>query len=207
MLRATPNSGFQCRIIQDLQLLEGEIRNPNAALLSANLKKFSANLESTDVRHLTSFHAVTTVFEFFALYLMFRVCRTGLVVPQSWIDVHISRLVGIRRSLFSEALPEDSIYIYRRCLIDLTRNFSRIVSKLDPSASPETMKGFRLGIRTYPSRLLHRRNVELLSVAIINLWATGIDLPNVTGAWIGVCKVNKIKLSRLELRGLPFTRP
>ena len=206
-LRTTPNSWFQWHMIRGLRSLEGEIWNPNAASFSANLKSFSAGFESTDVRHLTSFHALTTVFEFFTLYLMLRICRTGLVIPQSWIDIHLPWFVGNRRPHSSEALPDSSIHIYRRCLMDLTRDFARMISKLDPFAWSDIRKGFRLGVRIYPSRLLHRRNVELLSVAIINLRATGIDLPNVTGAWTEVSKVNKFKLPRFELRGLPSTRP
>jgi hypothetical protein len=182
-IRSTPNSQFQCLMIQGPRSLEEEIGNPNAASFGANLKKFSAGFESIDVRHLTSFHALTTVFEFFALYLMFRICRTGLVIPQSWIDIHLPWFVGNGRSHTSEALPESSIHIYRRCLMDLTRSFARMISELDPYVLCDIRKGFRLGIRIYPSRLLHRRNVELLSVAIINLRATGVDLPNVTGAW------------------------
>lgn len=181
-------------MIQGFQSLEGEIENPHAASFSANLKKFSAGFESADVRHLTSFHALTTVFEFFTLYLMFRICRTGLVIPQSWMDIHLLWFVGNRRSLSLEALPDSSIHIYRRCLMDLARGFARMISQLDPFASSDITKGFRLGIRIYPSRLLHRRNVELLSVAIINLRATGVNLPNVTRAWTEISKVNKIKL-------------
>lgn len=70
-------------MIQGLRSLEEEIENLNATSFSANLKKFSADFESIDARHLTSFHALTIIFEFFALYLMFRICRTGLVIPQS----------------------------------------------------------------------------------------------------------------------------
>ncbi|KAL8732005.1 MAG: hypothetical protein Q9181_004094 [Wetmoreana brouardii] len=189
----TPNSRFQMHMIRGLRSLEGEIGKPNAASFSANLENFSAGFESTDVRHLTSFHALTTVFEFFALYLIFKTCRTGLVIPQSWIDIHLPWFVGNRQSLSTEALPHSSVHIYRRCLMDLMRDFARIISQLDPFASSDIRKGFRLGLRIYPSRLLHRRNVELLSVAIINLRATGVDLPNVTGTWTEVSKAFDIR--------------
>ncbi|KAI9674244.1 MAG: hypothetical protein M1829_003791 [Trizodia sp. TS-e1964] len=78
-------------------------------------------------------------------------------------------------------------------IFELMRDFARIISKLDPFVSPEIFKGFRSGTRTYPSRLLQRRNVELLSVAIINLVATGIDLLNVNRAWTEVSKVFEIR--------------
>lgn len=194
-------------MIQGLRSLEAEIWNPNAASFSANLKKFSASFQYTNTRHLTSFHALTTVFEFFALYLMFRVCRTGLLIPQSWIDIHLPWFVGHQGSLSSEALPENSIHTYRRCLMDLTRDFTRMISQLDPSASSDLWRGFRLGRHFYLSRVLHRRNVELLSVAIINLRATGVDLPSVTGVWAEVSKVNRIERFRFELQSLPSTRP
>lgn len=193
-------------MIRALRSLEGEIGNPNAASFEANLKNFSTGVKSADVRHLTSFHALTTAFEFFAVYLIFRVCRTGLVVPQSWIDIHLPRFVGNRRPHSSDTLLESSIHIYRRCLMDLTRDFAKMISGLDPFALPEIRKGFRLGIRNYPPRLLHRRNVELLSVAIVNLRGTGVDF-NVNGAWAEVCKVNETRLPRFELRDLPSTRP
>ena len=192
-------------MIQGLRSLEGEISTPNAASLSANFKRFSAGFESTDVRHLTSFHALTTVFELFALYLMFRVCRTGFVIPWSCIYMHLHWFAENQQSLSLEAAPDSSIHIYRRCLMDLTRAFARMISQLDSFVPSAIRRRFSLGIRIYPSRLLHRRNVELLSIAIVNLRATGVDLPNVTGAWTEISKVNKIKLL-FDPRGLPPNR-
>jgi hypothetical protein len=91
----------------------------------------------------------------------------------TWHQLHW--FAGDQRSLSSEALSESSIHIYRRCLMDLTRNFARIISQLDSCAPSDIRKGFRLSIRIYPSRLLHRRNVELLFIVIINLRFTDVS--------------------------------
>ena len=58
---------FQCHIIQEFRLFEKEIENSRAAFFNVNFKKFLVDFESADVRHLTSFHALTTVFELFIL--------------------------------------------------------------------------------------------------------------------------------------------
>ena len=187
----TQSTRFQQLVIRALRSLEGEVETPDAASFRANLKTFSAGFESADVRQLTSFHALTTVYEFFAVYLMFRVCRKGIIMPRSWIDAHLPWFVSNWQSRSPEASPDGTRHIYRQCLVNLTRDFARIVSGLNPSALSDISKGFRLGKRFYPSRLLHWRNVELLSLAVVNLRAVGDDLPGITEVWKEVSKVTE----------------
>lgn len=174
-------------MVRGLQSLEGEIANPNTASFSANLNVFLDGLAHADHRHLTSFHALTTVFEFFALYLILRIRPTILVIPQSWIDIHLSWFVRNGQLLFPQASPKSSIQTYGQCLIDLTRRFTTTISRLQAP----TFEGFRQGIRAYPFRLLHLRNVEFLSVAIVNLHATSLHLPRLTQVYAEVSKVSR----------------
>lgn len=205
-LRHAFNSQFQCYMIQKLRSLEKEIENPHAAFFSVNFKKISIVFEFADVRHLTFFHVLIIVFEFFALYLMFRICRTGFFIFQFWINIHLPWFFENRRSFFSEVLSDSNIHIYKKCLINLTRDFVRMISRLNSFAFFDITKGFCLNIRIYLSRLFHRRNVEFLSVAIINLRTIDINLSNVTRAETEIFKMNKIKLPGFDFRNLSSIR-
>lgn len=190
-LRWTPDSNLQLHMTTGLIYLENELNRPDAACFHRNLDKFSAAIQNSDVRHLASFHAITTVFEFFALYLMLRTCRLGIVLPQSWIDIHMPRILGNGQTYSASSVPANSRPKYRSSLANVIHFFAMLLSRLDPYAVPEVAKGFRFGKRTYPSRLLHRRNVELLSIANINLRTAGTYSPDLDAASKHISRVSE----------------
>lgn len=152
---------FQQHQIWTLQNLENSIGNPGASAFQECLRQFISPLAFADPMQFSSFHSVTTVFEFITAYLIFRSCPIAVLVPQSWIDIH---LPWFGQCLLATDVPNSDLRIYASSLLELITCFCRLLSS-DSLSSPV----FRLGVSNYPSRLLHRRNIELLALAIVNL--------------------------------------
>ncbi|ERF74596.1 hypothetical protein EPUS_00726 [Endocarpon pusillum Z07020] len=71
---------IQLRQLRVLRSLEGNIENPNPSAFRQSLRQFTSQILLVDVRQFLSFHSVTTVFEFFAAYLIIRSRRVALVL-------------------------------------------------------------------------------------------------------------------------------
>lgn len=178
----------------------------------SNLEAFLTGLDRAEIRYLTSFHAVTAVFEFFTLYLVsspssnflseyftddslktFLTCPRAFVVPQSWADMHLLWVAAHP----SATLPEWKRYIYQQCLLQLVVGFCRILSRLDEAFNNDPDFGFCFGGRRYPQWLLQRRNAELLAIAIINLGSTNTLVRGFADAWVRArevrCQPRRIK--------------
>ncbi|OCL09185.1 hypothetical protein AOQ84DRAFT_221144 [Glonium stellatum] len=170
----------QLQTVWVLSCLEGDISIQNAPIFKSNLEAFLTGLDCTEIRYLTSVHAVTAVFEFFTLYLIFLTCPRAFVVPQSWADMHLPWVAAHP----SATLSESKRYIYQECLIQLVVGFCRILSRLDKAFNNDPDFSFCFGGRGYPRWILQQRNAELLAIAIINLGSTNILVHGFRDAWM-----------------------
>jgi hypothetical protein len=146
----------------------------DASTFRDSLDLFTDFLHVVAVDNYRSFHAVTTVFEYFAAYLISRCCRVAFLLPQSWIDFHFPWFAQGLANQPTYRLHPQEIDIYAKSLLHLIACFGRLLSLLRDFPG----QGFSLGLRTYPFRLLHRRNAELLALGIINL---GFSHPRIDG--------------------------
>lgn len=155
----------QQQILRHLQDLEHNMGMSDASAFNQTLQQFKSQLCRADITHFSSFHSVATLFEFFTTYLTLRSCRFAVLLPQSWIDLHIARLAPEGQSLLAKEVADAEKQVYASGLVELTMCFCELLSRLN--RLPDT--NFRFGRSPYPSRLLHLRNTELLGLAIINL--------------------------------------
>lgn len=72
ILRATPDSYSNSMRYKRFDCSNAN-PNPNVSSFNENQRNFSTGFEATDGEYLSSFSAVATVFEFFALCLIFRI--------------------------------------------------------------------------------------------------------------------------------------
>lgn len=171
--------------LRALQNLEKNVGNPDASAFQETLRRFTFQLSLADIKQLSSFHSVTTVFEFFTAYLILRSCPVALVIPQSWIDIHLPWFAHFGQSLLAGEAPSRDLRIYANGLLELTTCFCKLLSRLGSLPGP----GFRLGVSNYPSRLLHRRNTELLALAIVNLGFSNAGVDGFKQVLERVCQV------------------
>lgn len=167
---------FQLHQLRALEQLEHGVGNQDASAFRESLRRFTSELPCANIEQFSSFHSLTTVFEFFAAYLVFRSCRVAVLIPQSWIDFH---LPWFGQSLIAEEIPSRELHIYGSSLVELTICYCELLSNLTSLPSPR----FRLGKSDYPSRLLHRRNVELLAIAIVNLGYSNAGAEGFKNGW------------------------
>lgn len=153
--------GFQLHEIWALKVLEHAMGTADASSFEAHLRQFIRELPLAEVANYASFHSVTTMFEFFTAYLVFRCCRVAVIVPQSWIDIHLPWFSRMIQSQPENVASNREANIYAGCLLELIMCFCQLLS---PPVSR-----FRLGLSHYPSRLLHQRNAQLVALAIVNL--------------------------------------
>lgn len=77
----------------------------NASSLRDNLMTFLGNIDKIEVPALSTLHSLTAVFEYLATYLLLKTCVTACVIPNSWIDLHVTSISKAIHSL--EPLQED----------------------------------------------------------------------------------------------------
>jgi hypothetical protein len=157
---------FQRREILALKELECAMGTADASTFQAHLRRVLHRLPLANVENYASFHSVTTVFESFLAYLVVRCCRVAIILPQSWIDIHLPRFSMMVQSRRESVTSNREAHIYAGCVLELIRCFCQL---LLPPASR-----FRMGRYHYPSRLLHRRNAQLVALAIVNLGSSDL---------------------------------
>ena len=156
---------LQQHLLRALQNLEHNIGKLDVLAFNGILRQFMSQLSLANIEQFSCFHSVTTLFEFFTTYLTLQSCWSAVLIPQSWIDIHLARFAHTGQSLFAREVPDLDRRLYASGLLELTMCFCELLSRLTwlPGSN------FRLGKSHYPSRLLHLRNTELLGLAIVNL--------------------------------------
>ena len=172
-------------ILWALQNLDNNMGNPDALGFQESLRRFIYQLHFAELDQFSSFHSVTTVFELFTSYLLFRSCPDAVLIPQSWIDMHLPWFAHIVQSPLAGEIPYRDSRIYGKCLVELTTCFCQLLSDLSSLQDPS----FRLGMSSYPTRLLHRRNTELLALVVVNLGISSTGVEGFKDVWERVCQV------------------
>ena len=166
--------------------LKENIGRWNASMFQNNLMTFLGNLDNIEVPALSTLHSLTSVFEYLATYLILKTCVTACAIPNSWIDLHVASIGKTFHTL--EPLQEDDKHRYQQCLIQSTKSFGLILSRLNQAAPS---KDFLLcSGNTHQSLLLRQRNAELVAIAVANLATTSRERPNgFNDVWAGAKKV------------------
>ena len=176
---------FQRHQLWVLQNLESNMGNLDALAFRESIRQFTFQLPLASIDQFSSFHSMTAVFEYFTTYLILRSCPVAVLIPQSWIDIHLPWFAHVEQSLLAREIPSRDLRTYASSLLELTMCYCQLLSHLGSLRGP----GFRLGMSSYPSRLLHRRNTELLAVVIVNLGFSNAGVEGFKAAWERVCQV------------------
>ena len=166
-----------------LQDLEINLEVFQASTLQDKLRQFTSSLLLFSVEELWSFHSLTTAFERFTAYLVLRSCRGAFLMPESWADIHLSWFAHAVQS--GGDVPNLDREIYAKSLVMLIRCFCQLVARVGPQLGPS----LRLGVKTYPSRLLHRRNTELLALGMANLGLADVGIEALQEMRESACEV------------------
>ena len=144
------------------------------------------------------FHCHTSKFEEITLYLLLQIAQSSIMVPRSWLDLHLSAIL-IRNSLV-DPLNFQQRCIYRDALVELLSAFIELLHFAD--ASVRETKKFQLCGRDYPSRILQQRNCELLAIVMANLLAVRAlcpqDIKTHWGAMVRIFELPTVKVNHLN---------
>ena len=142
------------------------------------------------------FHCHTSKFEEIALYLLLQISQSSIMVPRSWVDLHLPNILT-RNSLVT-VLNFQQRSIYRDALVILLDAFVELLHFIDASLQDGNKKKFQLCGRDYPSRiLLQQRNCELLSIIMVNLLAVRVLCPpDIKTHWEAVVQVLKLPTTK-----------
>lgn len=176
---------FQQRQLWALQNLENNMKNSDASTFQESLRKFTFQLLFASINQFSSFHFMTTVFEFFIIYLIFRSCSVAVLISQFWINIHLLWFVHVEQSSLTREISNRDLQIYASSLLELITCYCQLLSHLDSLSS----SAFRLDLSNYSSRLLHRRNTELLALVIVNLRLSNVEVNDFKEVWRRVCQM------------------
>lgn len=141
------------------------------------------------------FHCHTSKFEEIALYLLLQIAQSSVMVPRSWVDLHLSDIL-MRNSLVNAQTFEQRS-VYRDALIILLRAFVELLRFVDTSIQ-ETKKLQVCG-RDYPSRILQQRNCELLTIIMVNLLAVrALCPPDIKTHWEAMLQVLELPTTKIN---------
>ena len=169
-----------------LYSLKDNLGRWDASLFQDNLMIFLENLDNFEVPALSTLHSLTAVFEYLAAYLVLKASATACLIPNSWIDLHtasISKAVNSR-----QPQQGDDTHRYQGCLVQLAKNFCRILGRLDKGVPSQDFLLCNGNI--HQSLLLRQRNAELVATIVVNLAATSPEPPNgFNQVWAGAIEV------------------
>ena len=151
-----------------------------------NLRAFLLGFDRFPIVEYTNMHAVTAVLESLAVYLILMTCPMAYVVPRSWLSLYMPSLIGhVERAEF---IDSSNMEILRECLIELVNGFIRLLWRVDQGFQDGTF-AFSYGGKAYPKLILQQRNVELLSIALINAAEYQPQPPGLLQTWRSFQKV------------------
>ena len=144
------------------------------------------------------FHCHTSRFEKITLYLLLKIAQSSVMVPRSWMDLHLSDIL-LRNSLVT-AVNFQQRSIYRDSLLILLSAYLELLEFADTSL--REAKKFHVCGREYPSRILQQRNCELLAVIMVNLLAVRTlcpqDIKTPWGAMVQIFELPTVKVNSLN---------
>ncbi len=164
-LRKDDRRSLQSHLELLRSLKEGLCRH-DASAFQANLAIFLRDLNNIDIQALSTLHALTAVFEYFAAYLILKTCVVACVFTQAWIDLYVPRLTDAIRSAEPLEMAE-LICKYQESLVELTKGFCNILRRFN-EVPPPGITVLCSG-KPHPSLLLRQRNAELVAIVIANL--------------------------------------
>lgn len=145
----------------------------NASFFQDRFMTFLGNLDNIGVTSLSTLYALTADFEYFVAYLSLKMCVTACVMPNSWIDLHIT---SIKRVIHSPTPQHgDDKHIYQQCLVHLAQCFCHILSRLNKASLSQDF--LICSGRSHQPLLLRPRIAEVVAISIANLAATAGESP------------------------------
>ena len=141
------------------------------------------------------FHCHTSKFEEITLYLLLQIAQSSIMVPRSWVDLHLSGI--LTKNSLVNALDFQQRCIYRDALVLLLRAFVELLHFADTSL--QKTETFQLCGRKYPSRILQQRNCELLTIIMVNLLAVrAFCPPNIKAHWEAVVRIYQLPMMKVS---------
>ena len=156
------------------------------------------SIYSSKWKDLENFHCHTSIFESNAFFLLLQLSQTAIMVPRSWLDLHLSRILS--RNALTKRPTLDERYTYRSALVLLLKSFVGLLRWLDEPLRDG--KKFFLGGRPYPTRILQQRNCELLAIILMNLLAMPVlcppDIRSLSQAVLEIFELPTVKVNHLK---------
>ncbi len=149
-----------------LNSLEQNLSNQSAITFQHNLRIFLHNLDSIDIQALSTLHALTAVFEYFAAYLILKTCVAACVLTEAWIDLFVPGFTGAIYS--TEPLQWfEWNHIYQQCLMELTKAFCHVLARFNEVPQPGITH--LCSGKTQHPLLLRQRIAGLVAIVVANL--------------------------------------
>lgn len=127
----------------------------------------SRGIVAWDWEEFAVFHCHTALFEAHALYLLLQISQSSVLIPRSWLDLHLPGI--LRRNPMTTTPTTGQLAMYCHALVSLLQSFTELLEWLEGPLK-EGGKFYVCG-RDYPTRLLQQRNAEVLAIILVNLLA------------------------------------
>ena len=171
------------------EALQAHVRSGDPVQYHQALQNYLKMLRTLKTQDFAAFHCHTNRFEAVSLYLLLQMAQDSIVVPRSWLDLHIA---GILDKNDLSARPNwDQRCTFRDALILLLTTFTALLKFMNDSLLADA--GFYVCGTWYHSRILQQRNAELLAVIMVNLLAISSLRPqDIMQHWDSVVKVFRL---------------
>ncbi|KAH8693394.1 hypothetical protein GQ44DRAFT_832739 [Phaeosphaeriaceae sp. PMI808] len=146
------------------------------------------------VWNLTAFHAILSILEYLATYLVFVGSSGPMLMPQSWATFHLPLVADGGQ----EVLTESENYTYRCSLQLLLHGLCGIFSNLQTLQNFDTRPTFTIGSRTYPMLLLRRRMADFMATILLNLGCAKPMIRDFKNTWIRVREIFELPVLRAQ---------
>ena len=149
-----------------LNRFEHDLSSQNALAFQRNLNIFLRNLENIEVQALSTLHALTAVFEYLAVYMILKTCDISCVLTQSYLNRCVPLFADAMRAI-EPSSRFDSNEEYRKCLMELSKAFCRILSRFNQAPQPGVT--LLCSGKTHHPLLLRQRCADLVAIVVANL--------------------------------------
>ena len=180
------------------ETLQAHVTSGDPVQYCQALQSYLQMLQTLKPQDFATFHCHTNTFEAVSLYLLLQMSQSALMIPRSWLDLHIA---GILNQNDLGGRPSwDQRCTFRDALLLLLKTFIDLLHRLNESLQNDA--GFYVCGTWYHSRILQQRNAELLAVIMVNLATISslrpLNLMQYWGSMVKVFQLPTVKALQLD---------
>ncbi|KAI5837906.1 hypothetical protein DFP73DRAFT_600345 [Morchella snyderi] len=163
-----------------------------------SVKAVDEVIRAVDTRELFAYHAVISLYERMATYLIYKGRPTEFLLPTGWVEMYLRAVLQRRNP--AERNGEHHKTDYREALVSLVQSFCSLIARIDSLGQFQHTLTGTLQRSALSTTRIARRNADFLATCLVNSFACHAS----TGGQAGIQRYTQMRNSVMHVFGLQF---